>query len=78
LELFAVHGSVWGINGTTITLDEQVTLEPGKDYEFSIRKATAVQEVKAITSAAGTGNAVTIATAVTGMAIGDLYEVGDF
>lgn len=74
-------GVAWGrvkaVSGSTVTLDGPVTLEAGKDYAFRVRKDDLAQASQAITSTAGEQQTLTIASAITGMQVGDLYEVGE-
>lgn len=74
-------GVAWGrvkaVSGSTVTLDGPVTLESGKTYQFRVRKDDLAQAAVNITSAAGFQQVLTLASAITGMQPGDLYEVGE-
>lgn len=69
-------GRVQAVAGTTITLDETVTLEAGKSYALRIRAADNTQQEQAITTAAGDTNVVTVAAAIAGSP-GDLWMIGE-
>jgi hypothetical protein len=74
-------GVAWGrikaVSGATVTLDGPVQLEAGKDYQFRVRKGDLAQVAQTITTGAGYQQTLTLAAAITGMAPGDLYEVGE-
>lgn len=74
-------GVAWGrvkaVSDSAVTLDGPVTLESGKTYQFRIRKDDLTQQAVNITSAAGFQQVITLASAITGMQAGDLYEIGE-
>lgn len=73
-------GAAWGrvvaVSGTTITVDNTVTLEPGKTYQFRVRNGDNTQEAVAITSPAGETTTLTLSAAVDAQP-GDLWVVGE-
>lgn len=71
-------GVAWGrvkaVNGSVVTIDGPVTLEDGQTYVFRIRKDDLTQTTQTITGLSGT--TVNLAGSITGMQVGDLYEIG--
>lgn len=74
-------GVAWGrvksINGNQVTLDGPVTMESGKTYQFRVRKDTLVQDLRQVSTGAGDHQTLTLASTISGMSPGDLYEVGE-
>lgn len=69
-------GRVRAIAGSTVTLDQPVTLEAGKTYVLRIRTDGNEQHEETITSPAGETASLTLAAPLTG-APGDLWVVGE-
>lgn len=69
-------GRVRAIAGSTVTLDQPVTLEAGKTYVLRIRTDDNAQHEETITSPAGETASLTLAAPITG-APGDLWVVGE-
>lgn len=66
-----------GISGTTVTLDQDVTLEAGKSYVARVQVTdTGDLELRTVTTGAGVYNAVDLADA-TGLSEGDLITLGE-
>ena len=70
-------GRVKAISGTTVTLDEPVPMAAGKSYSIRFRLATGASLLRTVTTAAGLKSAVTVDSAPTGLAVGDLFMFGE-
>lgn len=71
-------GRIKDISGTTLTLDEAVTLETGTSYTIRVRGATGASISQTVTAAVldAPTNEVTVSDA-SGMAAGDLFMFGE-
>lgn len=74
-------GLAWGritsVAGTSVRLDEPVTMEAGKIYALRVRKADGSQALQVIVTAAGITDVVSLGAAVAGLAAGDLFVFGE-
>lgn len=69
-------GRVADVSGTTVTLDEPLTVEGGVDYVLRVRTAADVSVTPTVSSVAADGLSVVVSDA-TGISAGDLYTFGE-
>lgn len=74
-------GLAWGrlksVSGTTVGLDEPVTIEAGTTYGMRLRTSSATIVLRQVTTGAGSNlTQVDIASVVSGLAAGDLFVFG--
>lgn len=71
-----VGGRIKDISGTTLTLDDVVTMESGKDYNIRVRTSSGGSELKSVTTNAGTTDTITVDN-TTNLSVGDLFMFGE-
>jgi len=76
LELGVSYGRLSAVNGTQLTLGEEVELEAGESYVIELRDPDNGTEQQPITTGAGTTRDITISAAFTDAQPGDLYVIG--
>jgi hypothetical protein len=76
-------GVAWGRiktvvgGGTGVIVDEELTMEAGKNYGLRIRKQDSSHALQQITTVAGTHTEVTFTAPVSGLNEGDLFAFGE-
>lgn len=70
-------GRVKAISGVSITLDEPVPMETGKNYSIRFRKQDGASELRTVTTNPGLQSTVVISSMVSGLLVGDLFMFGE-
>jgi len=69
-------GRIKAIVGDTLTLDQEVTMEAGKDYRIRVRQSDGTTNPSNVTDVVGTYSSITVQSS-SGMAVGDLFMFGE-
>ncbi|HWO99208.1 MAG TPA: host specificity factor TipJ family phage tail protein [Methylococcus sp.] len=72
------YGRIVSISGNNVTVDELLTIESGKTYAIRIRRQDNTCVVSQISTPIGDTYTVTLASALSGIAAGDLFAFGEY
>lgn len=74
-----VSGRVKAVSGTSVTVDETVTILGGTDYGIRFRTADGTSVTRDVTSSAGERTVLTVGSTLagSGVAVGDLFMFGE-
>ncbi len=72
------YGRIISVDGSTLALDEQITIASNKIYAVRIRRQDGTTVLSKVTAPAGHGHVVTLETAQVGINPGDLFAFGEY